>query len=157
MTSTSASYLPEGLPRPTWGPDELEKPFWTGLEEERIRVQRCRECGTWIFGPEWICHSCRSLELEWVDVEDTGTIYSWMRVWRPVHPLLAGHVPYLVVVVELPRAGNIRMIGNLLGDPGAPGDPVPIGAPVRAVFEHHRTAEPAYSLLQWRLETEEQA
>jgi uncharacterized OB-fold protein len=149
MTGTSRSYLPEGLPAPTWGPDELEKPFWTGLQEERILVQRCRDCQTWIFGPEWICYSCRSFALEWVDVEGTATIYSWMRVWHPAHPLLKGHVPYLVVVVELPRAGDIRMIGNLLGDPARP---APIGATVRAVFEHHRTAEPAYSLLQWRLD-----
>ena len=32
-------------------------------------------------------------------------------------PALNGHGPYIVVLVELPEYGNIRMVGNLLGDP----------------------------------------
>ena len=54
----------------------------------------------------------------------------------------------VVVLVELPHADGIRMVGNLLGDPTAP---VPIGAPVEAVFEHHPDATPRYSLVQWEL------
>ena len=46
-----------------------------------------------------------------------GRIYSWERPWHPVHPALKGHGPYIVVLVELPDAGNVRMLGNLLGDP----------------------------------------
>ena len=46
-------------------------------------------------------------------------IYSWERVWHPVHPALANGVPYVVLLVELPDADGIRMIGNLVGDPRA--------------------------------------
>ena len=60
---------------------------------------------------------------------------------------LKGHGPYLVVLVELPEAGNVRMVGNLLGDPM---QEVTIGAPVHGVFEHHTEASPPYSLLQWQ-------
>ena len=60
---------------------------------------------------------------------------------------LQGHGPYLVVLVELPDAGNVRMVGNLLGDPM---QDVAIGAEVEGVFEHHEDAAPPYSLLQWR-------
>ena len=56
--------------------------------------------------------------------------------------------PYIVVVVELPQAGEVRMLGNLLGDPR---QAVEIGAEVEAVFEHHPDADPPYTLLQWRL------
>ena len=75
-------------------------------------------------------------------------IYSWTRVWHPVHPALKDACPYVVVVVELPHAGKVRMLGNLLGDPR---QEVVIGAPVQAVFEHHNDAEPAFTLVQWRL------
>jgi len=52
-----------------------------------------------------------------------------------------------VVLVELPEAGNIRMIGNLLG----PADQdVIIGAEVEAVFEPHDDADIPYTLVQWR-------
>ena len=52
------------------------------------------------------------------------------------------------MLVELPDAGNVRMVGNLLGDPT---QAVPIGADVEGVFEHHRKSTPPYSLLQWQL------
>jgi uncharacterized OB-fold protein len=64
-----------------------------------------------------------------------------------VHPALRGHGPYVVVLVELPHAGGIRMIGNLLGDPM---QDVVIGAAVEAVFEPHDDATPPFTLVQWR-------
>jgi len=45
----------------------------------------------------------------------------------------------------LPDYGNVRMVGNLLGDPK---QPVMIGAPVEAVFEPHDHANPPYTLVQ---------
>jgi uncharacterized OB-fold protein len=65
-----------------------------------------------------------------------------------VHPVLNGHGPYIAVLVELPGADNIRMVGNLLGDPK---QDVPIGGKVEAVFEHHESASPPYTLVHWRL------
>lgn len=76
-----------------------------------------------------------------------GRIFSWERVWHPVHPALKERGPYLVVLVELPEAGGVRMLGNLLGDAM---QEVPIGARVEGIFEHHRATENPYSLLQWR-------
>ena len=61
-------------------------------------------------------------------------------------PALKDQGPYLVVLVELPGADNVRVVGNLLGDPEAD---VVIGSEVRAVFEHHGEAEPPFTLLQW--------
>jgi len=81
-------------------------------------------------------------------LEGKGNIYSWERPWHPVHPALKERGPYTVVLVELPHAGNIRMLGNLLG----PDDQyVPIGSAVEAVFEPHDDAESPYTLVQWRL------
>jgi uncharacterized OB-fold protein len=80
-------------------------------------------------------------------VEPRGLIYSWERIWHPSHAALKGHGPYLAVLVELPQAGHVRMVGNLLGDPM---QEVHIGAPVVGVFEHRQEANPPYSLLQWR-------
>lgn len=94
-----------------------------------------------------MCHACQSFDVGWTEVEPTGRIYSWQRPHHPVHPALADQGPYLVVLVELPQAGNIRMVGNLLGDPL---QEVTIGAPVTAVFEDHAEADPAYTLVQWR-------
>jgi uncharacterized OB-fold protein len=64
-----------------------------------------------------------------------------------VHPALQDHGPYIVVLVELPEAGNVRMLGNLLGESR---QDVQIGAQVEAVFEPHDEATPPFTLVQWR-------
>lgn len=139
-------YLPEGLPVPTAESDGVAAPFWSGLQEGRLLVQHCSHCGTWQFGPECLCHSCHAFDPDWVEVPAEGEIYSWERVWHPVHPALKESCPYLAVLVELPHAGRVRLVGNLLGDPA---QEVRIGARVRGVFEHHADTTVSYSLLQW--------
>ncbi|HLK26131.1 MAG TPA: OB-fold domain-containing protein [Caulobacteraceae bacterium] len=141
-------YLPEGLPIPVPEPNGLSAPYWEGLKREVLMVQRNTRTGAWQFPPQWIAHDDQSFDLEWAPVEPKGVIYSWTRVWHPVHPALANAGPYIVVVVELPHAGGVRMLGNLLGDPR---QEVVIGAPVACVFEHHPGSDPPYSLAQWRV------
>ncbi len=142
------SYLPAGLPAPSAGADGLSTPYWEGTRREQLLIQFCRACNHWQWGPEWICHRCNSFALDWREVEGRGVIYSYQRVWHPVHPALQGHGAYIAVLVELPGADDVRMVGNLLGDPR---QDVPIGGAVAPVFEHHDDATPAFTLVQWRL------
>ena len=86
-------------------------------------------------------------KLGFAPVPGPARIYSWERVWHPVHPALKENGPYLVVLVELPHAGGIRMLGNLLGDPR---QVVTIGAHVEAVFEPHDDAKIPFTLVHWR-------
>jgi uncharacterized OB-fold protein len=146
--NASTTYLPAGLPIPVAEPDGLSAPYLTGLRENRLLVQCCRHCHTWQFGPEWLCHCCHAFDPDWTEVEPRGRIFSWERAWHPSHTALRNHGPYIAVLVELPHAGNVRVVGNLLGDPM---QQVVIGSAVEGVFEHHHESDPPYSLLQWRL------
>ena len=146
---TDVYYLPAGMPAPAAEPDGLDAPYWEGTRRGELWIQRCRACAAWQWGPEWICHRCLSFEVGWERVEGRGRLYSWERVWHPVHPALKGHAPYVVALVELPHADGVRMVGNLLGDPHAE---VRIGAPVVAVFEPHDDAKVPYTLVHWRRE-----
>ena len=141
----SEHYLEAGLPQPR--ATELDAPFWEGLRRNQLQLQQCAACQGWQWGPEWICHHCHSDQLSFVEVEPRGRIYSYERVWHPVHPALAEQGPYLVVLVEMPQAGNVRLVGNLLGDAT---EEVEIGSEVEGVFEHHEDAEQPFTLLQWR-------
>jgi uncharacterized OB-fold protein len=143
----SDSYLAAGLPGPVPAADGLDAPFWQGTRDERLLLQRCAACSRWQWGPEWICHRCSSFDLRFEETQPRGVIYSYERVWHPVHPALQNQGPYLIVLVELPAADSVRLVGNLLGDPRAP---IVIGSPVRGVFEHHNDAQPPFTLLQWR-------
>ena len=144
---TVKAYLPDGMPAPVPSGDGLDLPYWQGTRRGELLVQKCGDCGAWQWGPEWLCHRCRSFDMQWQRVAGNGVIYSWERPWHPVHPALRGYGPYTVVLVELPVAGNIRMLGNLLG----PADQtVAIGTAVKAVFEPHDDADIPYTLVQWR-------
>ena len=86
MNRKASHYLPPGLPIPVVEPDGLSAPYWAGLRESRLRVQRCAHCHTWQFGPEWLCHRCHAFDPEWTEVEPRGRIFSWERIWHPSHP-----------------------------------------------------------------------
>ena len=139
-------YLPEGLPRPNVMEKGLDRPYWEGLNDNVLRIQHCNVCGTWIWGPEHLCYKCLTWDPEWREAAARGQVYSWTRVWSPFFPQLKSAVPFIAVLVELPEAGNVRMIGNLLGDPM---QPVKAGDPVVGRFERHENGGDPYTLLQW--------
>jgi uncharacterized protein len=138
------TYLPQGMPVPVATRDGVDREFYEAIKRHQLVVQRCGKCGTFQFPAEWICYKCHTMEPGWERVSGRGRIYSWERVWHPAHPALKNSCPYLVVVVELPDAGNIRMVGNLLGDPM---QEVKIDAEVEAVFEDREGG----TLVQWQL------
>ena len=94
----------------------------------------------WQWGPEWCCHRCHRFDLRYEETAAAGVIYSHERVWHPVHPALAEQGPYVIVLVELPQADGVRIVGNLLGDPRAQVD---IGAPVDRRIRAPRRRRPA--------------
>lgn len=137
--------LPQVFGRPVPLPTGLDAPFHTGLAEHRLVLQHCT-CGAWQWPPEVICHRCRGFDPGWAETEPEGLLYTWTRVWHPAHEALRVAVPYVVAVVELPAAGGIRLVGNLLLDDVATAE-IRTGTPVRGVFADQPGG---YTLLQWR-------
>ncbi|MSQ42029.1 MAG: DNA-binding protein [Dehalococcoidia bacterium] len=131
---------------PAPSPDGLGKEFWDAVRRHELVVQRCNDCKQYQWGPEYICYHCHSFNLGYQKVSGRGRLYTWERVWHPLHEKVADRVPYIIAIVELPDAGNVRMVGNLVGDPL---QQVRIGSEVEVVFEDHATADP-YTLVQWR-------
>jgi hypothetical protein len=80
--------------------------------------------------------------MQWVEIEPSGHVYSWARVWHA--PTAVGKVPYLVAVIDVGRPGA-RFVGNILGDPLRE---VVIGSSVVAEFED---CSDDASLVQWRI------
>ena len=122
---TAQTYLPGGaLPAPEPMNDGLDAPFWDGLNDGELRLQKCVPCDAFQWGPEWICHRCLGEDLEWVAVEPAGTIYSWERVWHAVTPALAEAVPYIAVLVEdaLPKTPSEKVRKSALREDGVTED-----------------------------------
>ena len=118
----STPYLPAGLPSPGAGADGLRRPYWEGTRDGELLIQRCKDCGTLAVGTGMDLPPLPSFDLGWERGRaGKGRIYSWERPWHPVHPALNDQGPYIVVLVELPDADNVRMVGNLSGRPDAGG------------------------------------
>jgi uncharacterized OB-fold protein len=94
-------------------PDPESTPFWDGLREGKLMLQRCASSGEYLFPPVTFCPG--SLERpEWVRASGRGTIFSWIVVRHPVpRDLYADEVPYIVALVTL--AEGCRIPGNFFG------------------------------------------
>lgn len=127
--------------------DGLDEPHWEALRGGRLVLQRCKDCATWTWSPRPICPACHSFDMGWQQVDPVGTIYSWTRTWQPFTPEATGHLPYVVVLVELPAAGGRRVMGVL---EHADGVTPRIGASVHGVVESPPDDE-HWPLVRWHL------
>ena len=129
-----------------WGPaeDGLDQPYWDGLLQHELRLQRCTECRTWIWGPQWICAQCHTFEPGWESVEPTGIVYAWSRSHYPFIREYGDRTPYVTALVELPHAGGRRVLGLM---PDTHDHDVRIGDTVDGRFELDKDA--IWPLLRW--------
>ena len=100
---------PEGTPLPR--PTPLSAPHWEGCREGELRIQRCADCGAWVFIPQPACTSCFSDKLEWQTTSGRGTVYSYTVVHRPQRPSF--QCPYIVAIIETQE--GFHMMSNLIG------------------------------------------
>ncbi|CDO90232.1 hypothetical protein AWC29_26680 [Mycobacterium triplex] len=128
--------------------DGLDAAHWEGLRAGKLLLQRCCRCATWVWSPRPICPACHCFDLKFEAVDPVGTIYSWTRTWQPFGPEATGHLPYVVILVELPAAGSRRILGVLAN---ADGLTPRIGAGVRGVID--RPSDDRYwPLVRWHLD-----
>jgi uncharacterized OB-fold protein len=92
-------------------PDAVSLPFWEGITEGVLRVQRCGACGRHVFYPRAVCPFCAASELDWVDASGRGRIHSYTVVHR-APPEYREEVPYVVALVELDE--GVRMMTRLV-------------------------------------------
>lgn len=128
----------------------VDHSFWEGLAEGQVRVQRCSGCARWLWPAEWRCGKCGSWDLHWEAVAGEGRVYAWERTYQPFAPLFADMLPYVNIMVELPQAGGVRMLGLLL----PPDDAVRIGARVIAAIQEPSERTQGLPALWWRLAVE---
>jgi uncharacterized OB-fold protein len=107
--------------------DVDSEPFWAGLRERRILLQRCEADGRLRFPPMPSCPHCGTPGGEHVEVAGDARVYSWVVVHRALTPAQEGEVPYTIATVEL---DGVRMVGRLDGEPGD-------GVAVSPVFVDH--------------------
>jgi len=96
-----------------------------------LTLQQCSECRHVQHPPDDVCEACGSFVLGELACAGDGRIESVAVAVQAMHPLLADHVPYAMVLVSVADAPGVLVAGNVVGrDPEA----IRIGDRVRAVF-----------------------
>jgi uncharacterized protein len=112
-----------------------------------FHLQRCTACHLLRYPPTTACPWCSHPEAVWAPVDGRGTVHSYAEVHHAIQPAFKGHLPYLVLIVELdaqrgrPGAEDaLRIAGNLATPDGALAPPelvakAGIGSRVRMMFK----------------------
>jgi uncharacterized OB-fold protein len=126
-------------PAPVVHPES--EPFWRGLGEGRLQLQRCDACGTIRFPIAPVCWNCGALEHTWTPVATTGTVSAAVTVRRATgNQVWAQEVPFVSAQVDM--ADGHRLPGRIVvADPDAG---VTEGTPVEAAY---LAAESGYGVL----------
>ncbi len=98
-------------------PDEDSAPYWAGLREHRLELQRCDACAEVRFPRMPACPRCGSPEWSAYEASGAGRVYSWIVVHRPLPPFEVADLPVTIATVELDE--GCRMLGRLVSGEAA--------------------------------------
>ena len=103
-----------------------DAPYWQALKEGRLSMQHCQACRHWHWPAVERCGECGAWDPEWRLIAMSGELFSWATTWHPFGGTEGIGVPYTTVLVSLPQADGLRLLGLWEGDEGGlrPGEPV---------------------------------
>ena len=108
-------------------PSVFTQPFWDAAAQHRLVVPRCTSCAAFRLPPSPFCWRCRAQDVEWIEHDGAGEIYSFTIVRHAVIPDVRDALPVVAAVVELPGTNACRLVGNVVDcEPEA----VRVGLPV---------------------------
>jgi uncharacterized OB-fold protein len=97
--------------KPTPEPTVDSRPYWEGLANGRLLLQRCADCGRVRHYPRPLCDSCHSFAADWIQASGRATVHSWTVAHHPYHPAFRGELPYTLVTADLPE--GVRLLAQL--------------------------------------------
>ncbi|MFN0090661.1 MAG: Zn-ribbon domain-containing OB-fold protein [Acidimicrobiales bacterium] len=111
-------------------PSPTSAPFWEGLKQGQVRIQRCRACATWVWYPRSHCSHCLSRDLEWTTISGEGVLYTFTVARQPTAPQFKGQTPQMLAVVQLDEGP--RLTSTLTG---VAEEQIKVGMRLKPVFD----------------------
>jgi uncharacterized OB-fold protein len=117
--SVMSRYLPS--------PSKISQPFWDSCKAGAMQMQKCEDCGTFVFYPVYICPECASRTLTWTRLSGKGTVHTYTVAPKSTFDIEG---PMVVALIELDEGA--MMTSNIVtADP----DSVRIGMQVKVRYE----------------------
>ncbi len=140
-----------GRPLPVADRDSM--PWWEGVAEHELRLQRCRDCGTLRWPARALCNRCGALDWSWVAASGRAAVASWIVNHHAFTEAFA--VPYAVVMARLDEQDDILVPGAYGG--ASDGHDLRVGKRLFVAFDDVDVPEGTdpISLLRWMPVTDE--
>ena len=88
------------------------KKYWESAKEHKLTIQKCADCGAYVFYPKLFCTACNSENLEWIEASGKGKIYSYTVVMTNASSGFQDDVPFVVAIVRLDE--GVKMMTNIV-------------------------------------------
>ncbi len=108
----------------------LNRPYWEGLRNRELKLQKCDGCGEIWAPPAPLCPSCWSRKFTWTRLSGRGRVSSWVIFHQPYFRSFEADIPYNVAEVELDEGP--RLLTNLVD---IRNDAIRAQMPVEIVFD----------------------
>ena len=129
MTGAAGSTAPPWAPQPT----PTTQPYWDGIAQGELRIQRCEACARHVFYPREYCPHCGSCSLAWVRATGHARVVTYVISYKPARGF-EERCPYVIAIVELDE--GVRMMTNLVDIEPSP-DVIALDMQVQVTFRIH--------------------
>jgi uncharacterized protein len=109
--------------------DNIE--HYRALAERRLVINRCGDCGYWIYPHRPMCPECWSWNVKAEEVSGQGTVFMFTLLYQLRDPRSMIHEPVNVAAVELSEQKGLRYLARIVNC--APED-IAHDMPVRLVW-----------------------
>jgi uncharacterized OB-fold protein len=116
--------------------EALNRPFWEGLAQNKLMIQKCSACGCHQFPPSVFCVKCHSEKIEWVAASGKAKLWSTV-VFHKDYLKVQYPAPFRVIYAKL-EEGPLLLARMALETEAA------FDSPLRATF--HKTEDGSYLL-----------
>ncbi len=102
--------------------------WWDAMQEEKLLIQKCSDCGVLRHPPRPMCGQCQSTNWQGIEASGKGTVHSYTILH---HPIIPGYdFPCPVGLIDLEE--GTRIVANIRG---CELDEIHIGMKVECMFE----------------------
>ena len=91
---------------------KLSKVFYDGCKENKLLYQQCKDCGEVVFFPKELCSNCMSRNLEWIESQGKGKIYTFTVTYAGAPPEFSADGPYALAIIEMDE--GFRLMSNIV-------------------------------------------
>lgn len=109
------------------------------LNEEKLMGSKCAQCSNIDLPPRPLCSKCTSVDVDWVEMEGTGTVAAFTTIHVGTTFFKARgydqNNPYAFCIVQTPEGPCVS--AQLVGvDASTPAESIQIDMPVKVKFIH---------------------